>query len=54
MPTLVLGGVFQNEVVATSVSNIIKKKNRKLEELYSKLEFPKQKKRARKIVRSLQ
>jgi hypothetical protein len=51
---LVLGGVFQNEVVATSVSNIIKKKNRKLEELYSKLEFPKQKKTARKIVRSLQ
>jgi hypothetical protein len=31
---LVLGGVYQNKVVATSVSNIIKKKNRKLEELY--------------------
>jgi hypothetical protein len=45
---LVLGGVYQNKVVATSVSNIIKKKNRKLEELYSKLEFSQQKKRARK------
>jgi ABC-type tungstate transport system substrate-binding protein len=45
---LVLGGVFQNEVVATSVSNIIKKKNRKLQELYSKLELSQQKKRARK------
>jgi hypothetical protein len=31
---LVLG-----DLAATGVSNIIKKKNRKLEELYSKLEF---------------
>ena len=50
---LVLGGVFQNEVVATGVSNIIKKKNRKLIELYSKLEFRSRRKERKKTIRSL-
>ena len=50
---LVLGGVFQNEVVATGVSNIIKKKNRKLIELYSKLEFRSRRKDRKKTIRSL-
>jgi hypothetical protein len=44
---LVLGGVFQNEVVATGISKIIKNKTGKLEALYSKLEYPQQKKKTR-------
>ena len=45
--SLVLSGVFQNEVIPTGVSNIIKKKNRKLGALCSKLEYPRRKKRAK-------
>jgi hypothetical protein len=44
---LVLGGVFQNKVEANKVSNIFKNNPGKLEVLYSKLEHPGQKKKAR-------
>ena len=42
---LVLGGVFQNKVEAEKISNIIKNKTGKLEVLYSKIEYPPQKKK---------
>ena len=41
---LVLGGVFQDEVTAGKISEIIKKNFTQLEELHSKLENPRQKK----------
>jgi hypothetical protein len=44
---LVLGGVFQNKVEARKISNIFKNKPSKLEALYSKLEYPRQKKKTR-------
>jgi hypothetical protein len=42
---LVLGGVFQNKVKAEKISNIFKDNPGKLEALYSKLEYPGQKKK---------
>lgn len=44
---LVLGGVFQDEVEAEKILNILKNKPSKLEALYSKLECPRQKKKTR-------
>jgi hypothetical protein len=42
---LVLGGVFQNKVEAEKISNIFKYNPGKLEALYSKLDYPQQKKK---------
>jgi hypothetical protein len=44
---LVLDGGFQDKVEAGKISNIFKNEPGKLEALYSKLEHPRQKKKAR-------
>jgi hypothetical protein len=44
---LVLGGVFQDEAAAPRISNILRNKTEDLEALYSKLEHPRPKKRAK-------
>lgn len=41
---LVSSGVIQDRVVVGNISNIIKKKSRTLDELYLKLDNPRQKK----------
>ena len=48
---LVLGGVFQDKIEAEKISNIFKNKS-ELEVLYSKLEYPRQKKKPDKTIRS--
>jgi hypothetical protein len=48
---LVLGRVFQDKVKARKISNIFKNKS-ELEVLYSKLEYPRQKKKPDKTIRS--
>jgi hypothetical protein len=47
---LVLGGVFQDKVEAEKISNIFKNNPGKLEALYSKLEYPDQKKKSDKTI----
>ena len=47
---LTLAGVFQNQVVASSISSIIKTETGELEALYSKLEYS-QYKRSEKVMR---
>jgi hypothetical protein len=44
---LVLGRVFQDKVEAGKISDLFKSKSRELEALYSKLEYPKRKKKTR-------
>jgi hypothetical protein len=43
---LVLGGIYQDKVKAGKISNIFKNKS-ELEVLYSKLEYPRKKKKTR-------
>jgi hypothetical protein len=44
---LTLSGVFQNQDEAKRISNLIKNETTKLEALYSRLEHPQPKKRAK-------
>lgn len=49
---LALGGVFQDELAAGKISKIIKENFIKLEELHSKLEYPRLTKESNKIKRN--